>query len=275
MPRASPTQSPSQRRATGRRAVAESRPPAGRPPRCDALRPRRRGRPTAASQRAQGPRRPRPPGSGLDAVAQVAPAVAAERSVLLRAGDGHHRGARSPGPVARLDARPTASSSGRARVAHRQRRVGPPPQPAVVRRGAAQHPVAERLGRPGRATARACAARRRAGRPRCRTEGRGGTGLPETMSATGSRPARRPSSAATTHAPSPHDRQIPSTSFIAGPPVGPVSPRQHAADHDPLADDVGAQAGACPRGGAPARRDTRLDIRVVTFAPPVASRRTW
>ena len=75
---------------------------------------------------------------------------------------------------------------------------------------------------------------------RCRTDGRGGTGLPETMSAiaisTGG-----PASGATTHRRRAHDVHTPSTSVIAGPPHGPVSPRQHPADHDALADDVRAE----------------------------------
>ena len=62
------------------------------------------------------------------------------------------------------------------------------------------------------------------GGTRCRTDGAAGTGLPETMSAsaisTGS-----PVSGCTTQRPSPHDVQTPSTSVIAGPPDGPVSPR--------------------------------------------------
>ena len=61
---------------------------------------------------------------------------------------------------------------------------------------------------------------------RCRVEARGGTGLPETMSASGmvtGPPAPSPSGS-TTQTPSPHAVHVPSTSVIAGPPLGPASP---------------------------------------------------
>ncbi len=63
------------------------------------------------------------------------------------------------------------------------------------------------------------------GETRSRGDGRGGTGLPETMSAIAMCTGSPPAVGATTQTPSPHARQTPSTSVIAGPPEGPVSPR--------------------------------------------------
>ena len=66
-----------------------------------------------------------------------------------------------------------------------------------------------------------------AGETRCRVDARGGTGFPETMSemrmVTG--PVDPPPSGSITQKPSPHERQVPRMSVIAGPPLGPVSPR--------------------------------------------------
>ena len=59
---------------------------------------------------------------------------------------------------------------------------------------------------------------------RCRTEGRGGTGLPDTMSARGIRTGG-PDDGSTTQPSGPKDTQVPRMSVKAGPPVGPVSPR--------------------------------------------------
>ena len=59
-----------------------------------------------------------------------------------------------------------------------------------------------------------------------------------------------PSSRRTSATPSAHDSQTPSTSVIAGPPVGPVSPCTHPAYDDPLADDVRAQACRARVGGS-------------------------
>ena len=59
---------------------------------------------------------------------------------------------------------------------------------------------------------------------RWRTDGRGGTCLPDTMSASGISTGG-PSSGSTTQARSLHEVHTPRTSVIAGPPDGPVSPR--------------------------------------------------
>ncbi len=66
-----------------------------------------------------------------------------------------------------------------------------------------------------------CASR---GGTRSRTDGRGGTGLPDTTSASGMVTGGPPSGRTTT-TPSPQASQVPSRSVIAGPPLGPVSPR--------------------------------------------------
>jgi NAD-dependent dihydropyrimidine dehydrogenase PreA subunit len=58
---------------------------------------------------------------------------------------------------------------------------------------------------------------------RCRTEGRGGTGFPETISDSGMLTAG-PDSGWTTQSVSVHATQIPSRSVMAGPPDGPTSP---------------------------------------------------
>ncbi len=67
-----------------------------------------------------------------------------------------------------------------------------------------------------------------------------------------------PSSGCTTQTPSPHARQVPSTSVSAGPPLGPVStpgaPADDAAHHDAGADHVRTQV----RGGG-RRRDAALE----------------
>ena len=93
----------------------------------------------------------------------------------------------------------------------------------------------------GRGTARTPRTWASRGETRSRGDGRGGTGLPETMSAIAMVTGAARSSGATTHTPSPHAVQIPSTSVIAGPPDGPVSPGQHPPDHDARPDDVRAQ----------------------------------
>ena len=60
-----------------------------------------------------------------------------------------------------------------------------------------------------------------------------------------------PDSGATTHVPASQDTSVPSTSVIAGPPDGPVSPVHHPAYDDPLPDDMRAQAvGGSGRGHA-------------------------
>jgi hypothetical protein len=64
------------------------------------------------------------------------------------------------------------------------------------------------------------------GATRSRGDGRGGTGLPETMSAIRIVTASPPEVGVTTQTPSPHAVQIPRTSVMAGPPDGPVSPRR-------------------------------------------------
>ncbi len=86
-----------------------------------------------------------------------------------------------------------------------------------------------------------------------RGDGRGGTGLPDTMSAIRIVTGTSPESGDTTHTPSPHAVQTPSTSVIAGPPDGPVSPgsTRRTTTRDP--DDMGAQ-GAGLRGRRHAQR---------------------
>ena len=63
------------------------------------------------------------------------------------------------------------------------------------------------------------------GETRRRVEGRGGTGLPETMSASAMVTGSPPRSGRTTHASLVQATQVPSRSVRAGPPLGPVSPR--------------------------------------------------
>ena len=112
-----------------------------------------------------------------------------------------------------------------------------------------------------------------AGETRCRTDGRGGTGLPVTMSASRDVHRRPPDSRATTHTPSPHAVHTPSTSVIAGPPEGPVSPRQHPADDDARADDVRAEV--LGRGGSVGTADTRLGCPLIPSPPRLRNRRNW
>jgi hypothetical protein len=77
--------------------------------------------------------------------------------------------------------------------------------------------VAETVGN----SAAVCSSASR-GDTRSRTDGRGGTGLPETISASGI--STGPASVVTTQDASPHAVHTPSTSVNAGPPVGPHSP---------------------------------------------------
>ena len=105
---------------------------------------------------------------------------------------------------------------------HREHRVGAPRGRPSAERRSSQSPSGS-VSRSGHsASARSWASR---GDTRCRVEGRGGTGLPDTMSAIGDRDRsgaglrlRRRSRRRPTPV------QIPSTSVIAGPPLGPVSP---------------------------------------------------
>ncbi len=157
--------------------------------------PRRRGRATTRRRPARRPPRRR---------ARPAPTPAAQRGVEVL-----------DLPRGRLDRDPG--------VPDREARVGPLARPPHGRGVGAQQPVAQRLGaHPGHRAMGVQLGLRLL--TRWRTEGRGGTGLPDTMSRsamlTGS-----PTSGATTHRPSPQARQTPSRSVIAGPPDGPVSPR--------------------------------------------------
>ena len=90
------------------------------------------------------------------------------------------------------------------------------------------------------------------GETRSRGDGRGGTGLPDTMSAiamvTGG-----PVSGATTQTPSPQAVQIPRTSVSAGPPDGPVSPRSTRRTTTRVPTTCG------PKAWAWADEDTRKD----------------
>ena len=126
----------------------------------------------------------------------------------------------------------TASASGHPRVAEGEHRVAAGGEPA----GGAEQPLPERLAldrlparqrQPVGLRGVETAVHRRPGRHRLAGDDVGGGDLDEV-----------PSSLRTVAMPSSHDSQMPSTSVIAGPPVGPVSPGSTASYDDPLADDV-------------------------------------
>ena len=143
---------------------------------------------------------------------------------------------RGTAPPRRSPAAPPRSAAGRGRGSarrrpparpgtpgrrHRQHRVGPPGGAGVRRRAASRRRAARWRGRattPGPGSAPPPAA------TRSRIDGRGGTGLPDTMSAIAISTSA-PDSGRTTTRPSPHAVHTPRTSVIAGPPLGPVSPR--------------------------------------------------
>ena len=115
------------------------------------------------------------------------------------------------------------------------------------------HSPTSRRSTSGKST-KECASASRA-ETRWRTEARGGTGLPATMSpiaiVTGS-----PSAGCTTQTPSPHARQVPSTSVIAGPPLGPVSTTPGAPSRRTTLRTTTRVPTTCgPRCGAPGGGD--------------------
>ncbi len=131
---------------------------------------------------------------------------------------GHARG--ETGSVRRTTGSPRPPPRTRASPGPRGRAPSCPARRSRPRRGAAIRP-SDSLStgcQPGSASRSACASSSR----RCK-EGLGGTGLPETMSAVAIS-TTLPSSRRTVTIPPSHDSQIPSTSVIAGPPDGPVSP---------------------------------------------------
>ena len=171
-------------------------------------------------------------------VALEDPAVRAEQLVLVRVRE--HRRDR-PLADAGVERHHLVVVVGHAGRAHREHRVGP----ARGRgRGPPQQPVADRAGSRGPATGPAPGRWASRGDTRSRVDGRGGTGLPETMSAVAIRtvvPAADPESTSITHQPSPHAVHVPSTSVSAGPPLGPGLAGNRSADHHPDADDVRSQ----------------------------------
>ena len=197
----------------------------------------------------------------------------------VRSADSASTAATAGFPSARSAPRPTATSYARPidvrRRRERQHRVGPagggggrasaaasrdgPATGATTRSGnsanAAHLGLARRDPQP----------RRRAGRHRLAGDDVGDAG---------SSPARRPTSGATTQTPSPHAVQTPSTSVIAGPPDGPVSPGQHAADDHPLSDDMRAQSAWACAGRRHARR-LGWARPLAPLASAVRNRRNW
>ena len=91
------------------------------------------------------------------------------------------------------------------------------------------------------------------GSTRSRGDVRGGTGLPETMSAMGMRTGSRGAvpSGWTTQKPSPQDRHVPSTSVMRRTALRARLAGQDPTDHDPHADDMRTQAVGYRLDGTP------------------------
>ena len=140
------------------------------------------------------------------------------------------RGRRTPRTRHAASAQPMPGS------AHRERRVGPAAQPAAVRGEARSSQSPSGSVRRCRATARAMCSSTSRGATRARTDGRGGTGLPVTTSASAIADRAVSVAARSTSAPSPHAVQTPRTS------VSPDRPASRFAAHDPLAHDVRPEA---------------------------------
>ena len=211
--------------------------------RCESLRrPRHRGRGDVvlhgdddaggvdAAERSPGGRHRRELELGVGVVALRYPSEAREEGPLVRLGQ-HRRDSRLP--ERSRSAPPPRSPSQR----HTNRGLEPPIRMTLSgRRGrswrggrwrwptsAAASPRGRRPGATTRsgnsANARTWASR---GVTRNRGEGRGGTGLPETMSAMRIVTGGPPEEGATTQTPSAQAVHTPRTSVIAGPPDGPV-----------------------------------------------------
>ena len=185
-------------------------------------------------------------------VALEDPAVRAEH-LVLRASRQHRRDRSLPHAVVERD---------HFRRTPRRHRTGSSPGPSwpAVRStpwtgAAARNPAP---GSPGPATGRALAPAPPEAATRSRGEARGGTGLPETMSAMAMRTGSAVShpSGWTTQKPSPHDTHVPSTSVIAGPPDGPRSPGRTRRTTIRTPTTCGPNPWA-PGWSGP-RRDTRL-----------------
>ena len=186
---------PSSSYSTGGRGATE---PASRPPRA-------------------GGRHPGDLEQRVRVVALQDPAVAAEERVL--GGVRQHRRDRPAGAlgVERDDPLVVVGDAGRP---DREHRVG---APGGRGGGVPQDPVAERLGLQVRPQRQRAPLRLGRGRPGAGSAAAAGPACRTRCRRSRSRPSG-PSSGCTTQVPSAHDRQMPSTSVSAGPPLGPVSP---------------------------------------------------
>ena len=251
-----PSQSPSVRRdAAGEPSPISTRPAAAALARA-VTRPsaRRCPRPAAVSQLREGAAT-RPAGSA--ASPPSAPSRGRGKRVL-DAGAGLDLGHRPGGRARRRTPGPGCSPRRTAGPARPNARHGVRPPARGPRSPGRTAAASHRAARsPGPATAPTRATGPRAARPGAAPRGGAARACRTRCRRGGSRPGR-PARVATTQRPSPHAVHTPSTSVIAGPPEGPVSPGRTRRTTTRRPTTWGPER--CGPGGGSARRDTRLSI---------------